>query len=178
MYRKKSKGFGRVWTRELGYQTTEAVNTEAKKSGNELGAAIKTQTNLRITTRRCSEGVEAQSREFFTLTLDERERWAGLLFLSCVNVPAAYSITLGFESWLRNSLFQIHFTQFYSVSPSKSTGSIWLCYSLCLHHPWPPSIYKSSSHLSPYGLGYSKCPSCNIVTSGRQCVPLVSCLTL
>jgi hypothetical protein len=87
----------------------------------------RTQASLRIATRKCSEGVEVQSREFCTSTLDKCERWAEIFFAACVNIPAAYSIILGFESWLRSPLFKMHFTKFYSVSPNKRTDSTWYC---------------------------------------------------
>jgi len=50
------------------------LNIEAKRQGNEPPATVKTQTSTHIATIRCSEGVEAQTKEFCTLTLDERER--------------------------------------------------------------------------------------------------------
>lgn len=124
-----------------------ALNIGAKRSGNEPGATIKIQTSLRITTRRCSEGVEAQSREFCTSTLDEGEGWAEIFFAACVNIPAAYSSILGFESWLRSPLLKMYFTMFYSVSPNKGTDSIWDCVTVSSYVIHDIHLFTNRPHI-------------------------------
>ena len=97
-----------------------------------------------------------------------------MFFAAGVNFPAAYLISLGFESWFRSP----------EARYSKCSWRILLCffqqmdgqylilgYSPFLRHPWLWFIDRASKHSMSYGLSYSERLSCNTVkadTSGLQ----------